>query len=383
MPRPLRGKLTETPRGWTVEIPSAPGSKKRRQHTFRDKESATRWREAAITALQSNRAVPDPHTFAPVARRALGPVSTRFADVAWACWEEEYRDNDLCSPGNRKRIATDLQLWIIPYFEALGGEIANITRDDVKHFVRVMSGRDPFGSSDAGPRLMVRRIDILTVTQVVELTGLHASSVRRALKAGRFPGALRIATGPQRGQYRIPASDVLDAGLPIEPRRVASSGRRRAGIGSGAAARSTAREILRVLRTVFVYARAKGLVITDPTEGVKALPPVRDKAFTPPKEARPRAFSFEESKAVAAHLHIHHQVAFWLQRVLGLRVAEAFGLHLRTSPRKTTAGCCTSTARAARSSWCATPRRGPTRPSPRRTRPRRAAATVSSSCRAS
>jgi hypothetical protein len=33
-----------------------------------------------------------------------------------------------------------------------------------------------------------------------------------------------------------------------------------------------------------------------------------------------------ECSRVAAHLYAPHQIAFWLQRIMGLRVSEAFGV---------------------------------------------------------
>jgi hypothetical protein len=33
-----------------------------------------------------------------------------------------------------------------------------------------------------------------------------------------------------------------------------------------------------------------------------------------------------ECTRIASHLHVVHQLAFWLQRIMGLRISEAFGV---------------------------------------------------------
>jgi len=55
----------------------------------------------------------------------------------------------------------------------------------------------------------------LTIAEAAQLCGLSTSTIRRYLRAGRFPGA-RQAPSPvpgQPGQWRIPTEDLLEAGL--------------------------------------------------------------------------------------------------------------------------------------------------------------------------
>ena len=88
-------------------------------------------------------------------------------------------------------------------------------------------------------------------------------------------------------------------------------------------------DALWVLRRVIAFARANGLFPPgfDPTEGLDA--PLADKAVARrPGGGQPRPLSLAECARIASHLHPAHQVAFWLQRVMGLRISEAFGVRV-------------------------------------------------------
>jgi excisionase family DNA binding protein len=64
----------------------------------------------------------------------------------------------------------------------------------------------------------------LTIAEAAQLCGLSTSTIRRYLRAGRFPGAQQ-APSPvpgQPGQWRIPTEDLLEAGL--ERQRPTASG---------------------------------------------------------------------------------------------------------------------------------------------------------------
>jgi integrase len=91
---------------------------------------------------------------------------------------------------------------------------------------------------------------------------------------------------------------------------------------------SVVTDALWVLRRVLGFARANGIIPAgfDPTEGLEAPKPdaavVRSRL--PRSQARP--LSFPECARIAAHLHPVHQLVLWLQRVMGLRLSEAFGV---------------------------------------------------------
>ena len=87
-------------------------------------------------------------------------------------------------------------------------------------------------------------------------------------------------------------------------------------------------DALWTLRGVLGFARATGIVPPgfDPTEGLVAPAPDPAHARTKPPSCAPRPLSMGECARIASHLHPVHQLALWLQRVMGLRISEAFGV---------------------------------------------------------
>jgi integrase len=76
------------------------------------------------------------------------------------------------------------------------------------------------------------------------------------------------------------------------------------------------------------FARANGLFPPgfDPTEGLDAPLPDPATARTRRPQNQPSLLSLQGCTRIAAHLHPVHQLAFWLQRIMGLRISEAFGI---------------------------------------------------------
>jgi integrase len=87
-------------------------------------------------------------------------------------------------------------------------------------------------------------------------------------------------------------------------------------------------DALWALRGVLAFARATGIVAPgfDPTQGrvAPALDPAT--ARTKPPTRQPRPLTLPECARIASRLHPVHQLALWLQRVMGLRISEAFGV---------------------------------------------------------
>jgi integrase len=71
---------------------------------------------------------------------------------------------------------------------------------------------------------------------------------------------------------------------------------------------------------VVVVASKRGGVKPALTNGVSAMKP-RNRA-----KRKARLVSFFEARALAGELHVIHQLAMWLMRVTGLRIAESYGL---------------------------------------------------------
>ena len=87
-------------------------------------------------------------------------------------------------------------------------------------------------------------------------------------------------------------------------------------------------DALWTLRGVLGFARATGIVAPgfDPTQGLVTPAPDPATARTKPPTCQPRPLTLPECARIASHLHPVHQLALWLQRVMGLRISEAFGV---------------------------------------------------------
>ena len=141
--------------------------------------------------------------------------------------------------------------------------------------------------------------------------GLSLPTVRRRWRDGQLPGAYR----DPKGHIRVPARAL---------KHVHGTKRRRP---TGLSQRYVA-DALWVLRRVLGFARANGLFPAgfDPTEGLEA--PLPD-----PAAARTRRPTQPAPAAHPGRVRPHrrpppavHQMVFWLQRIMGLRISEAFGV---------------------------------------------------------
>jgi hypothetical protein len=150
----------------------------------------------------------------------------------------------------------------------------------------------------------------VSLREVAQEGKVSIATARRRWRDGELPGAYRDV----HGQIRAPE----------EAAKVVRASRERP-VGL---AQSVVTDALWVLRRVLAFARATNVVPPgfDPTEGLVA--PVPDVAAArsrqPTSQLRP--LSFPECARIAAHLHPVHQLVLWLQRVMGLRISEAFGI---------------------------------------------------------
>jgi excisionase family DNA binding protein len=170
----------------------------------------------------------------------------------------------------------------------------------------------------------------LTVAQVVEATGQSKGSVLRHFKAGDFSRARRVSVGARQSQIRIPFGDVLDSDMVFRSSENHRRGRIHVGIGAGGASRKHQTSMLSVLRLIVSWAQDEELMERglNPTAKVPTLKPRKSTAITKTYKTKPKVFSVIQCADVARHLHTHHQMVMWIQRVLGLRVSEVFGLRL-------------------------------------------------------
>ncbi|MGH9082965.1 MAG: hypothetical protein ACRDWN_06440, partial [Acidimicrobiales bacterium] len=140
--------------------------------------------------------------------------------------------------------------------------------------------------------------------------GLSLATLRRRWRDGQLPGAYR----DPYGHVRVPVRALRHV-----------PGRRRAQPGLS---KRVVADALWILRKLIAFARANGLFPPgfDPTEGLDAPLPDAAAARTRRTTGQPRPLTLPECARIASHLHAVHQLTFWLQRIMGLRISEAFGL---------------------------------------------------------
>lgn len=86
------------------------------------------------------------------------------------------------------------------------------------------------------------------------------------------------------------------------------------------------KDVLWVLAAILEYARTQKWLDAgwDPLSQVRPLRP-----RSADEQARAQPVTLVECRDLAGHLHVVHQLVLWLQRILGLRISESFGPHVR------------------------------------------------------
>jgi integrase len=164
-------------------------------------------------------------------------------------------------------------------------------------------------SSEAGEAGSGRRE--VGLAEAAEICGVSLPTVRRRWQDGLLPGAYRN----DHGQVRVPEQALAKIRSKREHQPIALS-------------QAVVSEALWILRRVLAFARANGLLMPgfDPTEGLEAPSPDPAKVRRRQPTRQPRPLTLPECRRIAAHLHPVHQTAFWLQRIMGLRISESFGV---------------------------------------------------------
>jgi AcrR family transcriptional regulator len=317
MGRPLTGSLRRQNNRWWASVPGAKGTARRREEGFASRADAQAWLTAAVTALANDRPIPDADRFrthrpprptpAPAEPAKLQPD---VASVAKAWMAAAYEDLRRGGPGRAERVRRIVEGFLVPWFAPRTTTISDITYFMAHEWLLHLVGRDPavrhapmpMSTASHGGRE-------LSLADAARAAGVSLPTVRRRWRAGLLAGAYRDPAG----QIHVP--DAAVAAI----RRIerAPSGLSQAYVA----------DALWVLRRILAFARANELFLPgfDPTEGLDA--PLPDKAAArTPARGRPRPLTLTECARVTTHLHPVHQLAFWLQRIMGLRISEAFGI---------------------------------------------------------
>jgi len=323
MGRPLTGSLRSYRGLWWASVPEARGSARSRHESFIAEDDARSWLAQAVAALRQDQPLPDPARFR-TKTRAQRRASSRLepakihpdvASVARAWMNAAYEDLRRGGPERAERVRRIVEGYLVPWFAPRTATISDLSYLMAHDWLLHLVGRDRSGTTGR-TAVLVPSLGVLddgaelSLKQAAEATGLSLPTVRRRWRAGQLPGAYRDHTG----QVRVPAAAVAG----VSTKRKAPTG----------LSQGYVTDALWVLRRVLAFARANGLFPPgfDPTEGLDA--PLADKADRrrPGRGGPPRPLTLTECSRLASHLHPVHQLAFWLQRIMGLRISEAFGI---------------------------------------------------------
>jgi integrase len=323
MGRPLSGSVRSYQGLWWVSVPESRGSSRRRHESFVAEADARSWQAQAVAALRQSRPLPDPERFRSTkrsqrrsaARPAPAKIQPDVASVARAWMNAAYEDLRRGGPERADRVRRIVDGYLVPWFAPRTTTISDLSylmaHDWLLHLVGRGHSRTTGTSAVVVPSLgVVDDTEELSLTQAAEAAGVSLPTARRRWRAGQLPGAYR----DHAGQVRVPAAAVA-----------AISAKRRSPTGLS---QGYVTDALWVLRRVLAFARANGLFPPgfDPTEGLDAPLADRAAARNASRGGQPRPLTLGDCARLASHLHPVHQLALWIQRIMGLRISEAFGI---------------------------------------------------------
>jgi integrase len=323
MGRPLTGSLRSYQGLWWVSVPEVRGASRRRHESFVAEDDARSWLAQAVAAVREGCSLPDPERFRTktrTSRKALAQpqplkIQPDVASVARAWMNAAYEDLRRGGPERAERVRRIVEGYLVPWFAPRTATITDVSYLMAHEWLLRLVGRHRPGSTGNSSGWLARMSSHggegeLSLAEAAQASGVSLPTVRRRWRAGQLPGAYRDHTG----QVRVPAAAVA---------AITTKARAPVGLSQGYVA-----DALWVLRRILAFARANGLFPPgfDPTEGLDA--PLADKAAArnAPRGGQPRPLTLGECAHLASHLHPVHQLAFWIQRIMGLRISEAFGI---------------------------------------------------------
>jgi integrase len=225
-----------------------------------------------------------------------------------------YDDLRRAGPDRARQVRRILDSYVVPWFGPQTDTVTDITYPMVHEWLLMLVDRrrsEPEGDEPPGlPNPLPGRMSVISLQEAARAGGVSVATARRRWRDGELVGAYR----DPHGQIRVPEATLGRL------RKAHSEGPR-------GLSQSVVTDALWVLRRVLAFARANGIVPAgfDPTEGLEAPRPDPALARTRRPTSQPRPLSLPECARIAAHLHPVHQLVLWLQRVMGLRLSEAFG----------------------------------------------------------
>ena len=237
------------------------------------------------------------------------------ASVARLWVAAAYDDLRRAGPDRARQVRRILDGYVLRWFGPQTNTVGDISYFMVHDWLLTLVGRRGSHPDESGPATTVlTRVGEyreLSLREAGAAAKVSVATLRRRWRDGELVGAYRDS----HGHVRVPEA----AAVAVRKRR----GERPAGLSQSVVA-----DALWVLRRVLAFARANGIVPPgfDPTEGLEAPRPDPAVARARRPASQPRPLTFPECARIAAHLHPIHQLVLWLQRVMGLRISEAFGV---------------------------------------------------------
>ena len=328
MGRPLTGSIRHHQNLWWASLPAQMGADRRREESFRSEADARAWLSQAVAALRAGQPTPDPDGFRrtrvpsqrakPITSTEAPKIQPDVASIARAWTSAAYDDLRRGGPERADRVRQIVDTYLVPWFAPRTATVADITYFMAHEWLLHLIGRErgdasdaPVGRSPSKSRLATNGGGDIGLAEAAEISGVSLPTVRRRWRNGQLPGAYRDA----HGQIRVPDTALGAIRSKREQHPVALS-------------QASVADALWVLRRVLSFARANGLFPPgfDPTEGLDAPTPDPATARARRSTRQPRPLTLPECTRIASHLHVVHQLAFWLQRIMGLRISEAFGV---------------------------------------------------------
>lgn len=310
MSRKLTGSKKQTDGGWTASLPIHRGATKRRTYTFTTEEAVDRWIAAGIAAIESNTDLPTPGAEGRVANKRTQKTGTDFRAMADRWHAERYEelrrgkhDRATSTLGHIKRIAAFMNERGLVLETMVRDEVkalqATLTRSTTDIAVRVPDGVDP--------------TQLVTMAEALELPKMASKST---LKRRKAEGKL-VPVDRSSAVHRFLVSDLYNEDI-LGPGGELRRGPRT----NGSLSQDVAKDVMWAFEEVCKYALDHGVDV--PQNRSSLAMHITDKA--PSAERQP--VSLTRCADIASRLHVVHQLALWVMRILGLRISEAYGIRV-------------------------------------------------------
>ena len=225
-----------------------------------------------------------------------------------------YDDLRRGGPERAERVRRIVEGFLVPWFAPRTATVADVTYFMAHEWLLHLVGaadpatrHAPFPVPTAGEQGRAE----LSLAEAAEAAGVSLPTARRRWRAGQLPGAYRDAAG----QVRVPAAALGAIGhVQQRPGRPLPGLRRRRPVGAAPGARPSPGPTASSRPASTPPRASTPPSPTRPPPAPAPIPPSPDRSRCPSAPGSPRTSIRSTSSA------------FWLQRIMGLRISEAFGV---------------------------------------------------------